>query len=335
MRLTPRLLLSVTALALIAAAPKAAPTAPPVVEEPKPPKGIIGKSDPCMIMRVVDGDTADVQVRDKVERLRLLDMDTEESWPSASKPVTPFGLETSKWAKAFLAAREPCWVEYGPERRDAYDRLLGYLWRREGKAWKMYNLQAVERGFSPYFTKYGYSGEHHAEFVAAEKSAQDGQKGIWAEGAAGLRGKYTGKDGLRAWWDERADSLKAFAAIGAGRPDLIDTRGHYDELRTHAGERVIVFTSIREPVESAGTWAGKCEGRLHENLQIVAEQAGATEKQGATEKALQASVGRYRYFAGRIERAGDRGDLRLVIAEPGDVSTVAPARAARALDAAP
>src|SRR5687768_10651258 len=143
------------------------------------PAGIVGSSDPCVVVRIVDGDTADVEVRGKNERLRLLAIDTEESWPSPSKPVTPFGLETSKWAKGFLAAEEPCWVEYGAEKYDAYDRLLAYLWRREGGEWKMYNLQAVERGYSPYFTKYGYSEHHHAAFVAAEKRAQKAKRGIW------------------------------------------------------------------------------------------------------------------------------------------------------------
>lgn len=287
------------------------------------PEVIPGKADPCTIVRVVDGDTADVLVRGKTERLRLLAIDTEESWPSPGKPVTPFGLETSKWAKGFLASEEPCWVEYGPERRDVYDRLLAYLWRQEGKTWTMYNLQSVERGYSPYFSKYGYSEKHHERFVAAEKRAQKANKGIWdPSNEADLRGKYLGEGGLRPWWDERAESLKAWAAIGAKRRDIIDTRTRWDEARAKSGARVTLFTSIRQPDESGGRWVGKCEGKLYEPLEILAKD-GDTE----IEKALRASVGKYRYFTGVVELAEDGKTLRLTIDDGSDVRASAPAPA--------
>ncbi len=275
------------------------------------PKGIIGSSDPCVIVRIVDGDTADVAIRGKTERLRLLAIDTEESWPSPSKPVTPFGLETSKWAKGFLVAEEPCWVEYGPERYDAYDRLLAYLWRKDTGEWKMYNLQAVERGYSPYFTKYGYSENHHASFVAAEKRAQKAKKGIWDPGnSADLRGKYLGPDGLRTWWDDRADSLKAFEKVREEHPEIVDTRTRYPVLMRRHGETVTVFTSIRQADESGSQWVGKCEGKLHESFEVLGEDA-------VTEDALRGTVGKYRYFTGRIDVDGKT--VRLFVSTPDDV----------------
>jgi len=279
------------------------------------PAGIAGGSDPCVIVRIVDGDTADVLIRGKQERLRLLAIDTEESWPSPQKPVTPFGLETSKWAKGFLSAEEPCWVEYGSEKYDAFDRLLAYLWRREGGEWKMYNLQAVERGYSPYFTKYGYSENHHAAFVAAEKRAQRAKKGIWDPGnAADLRGKYLGPDGLRAWWDDRAEALKTFEKVRAERPEIIDTRTRYPELKRRHGETVTVFTAIRQANDAGSQWIGKCEGKLHESFEILAEGGSAK-----TEDVLRGTVGRYRYFTGRVEVEGKK--VRLHVASPEDVRT--------------
>lgn len=301
-------------------------TASSAPKAPAKPEVIPGKADPCTIVRIVDGDTADVLIRGKTERLRLLAIDSEESWPSPAKPVTPFGLETSKWAKSFLASEEPCWVEYGPERRDVYDRLLAYLWRQEGKDWRMYNLQAVERGYSPYFTKYGYSEKHHDRFVAAEKKAQKGNKGIWdPSNEADLRGKYLGEGGLRPWWDERAESLKKWNAIAAKRPEIIDTRTRWGDAKARSGTRVTLFTSIRQPDETGGRWVGKCEGKLYEPLEII-----AADGDGEVERALRASVGKYRYFTGVVELAEDTKTLRLTVDSDGDVRPEPPpAKSAR------
>lgn len=329
MHVLSRSLLAVASLVLVAAAPAAAPKAKAKAAPGKPaadpaatPKGILGKADPCVILRVVDGDTADVLVKGKEERLRLLDMDTEESWPSASKPVTPFGLETSKWAKSFLSSEEPCWIEYGAEKRDVYDRLLAYLWRKQDGRWQMYNLQAIEHGYSPYFTKYGYSTHHHEAFLAAEKSAQEAKKGIWdASNESDLRGRYLGPDGLRVWWDARAEQLKAWNAIAKYREDIIDMRENFRFGKAQAGKRIIAFTAIRQAGQDGSMWVGKCEGRLFEPLEIVATGGDST-----VEEALRGTIGHYRYFTGVVNLADDNKTLRITIERPEDVSITAPER---------
>lgn len=323
MRTAFRPFLVAAALACVAAGPAAAP-------RPAVPEGIVGKADPCTILRIIDGDTADVRVKGKEERLRLLDMDTEESWPSASKPVTPFGLETSKWAKSFLAAEEPCWIEYGDEKRDVYDRLLAYLWRKQDGRWQMYNLQAIERGYSPYFTKYGYSTHHHDAFVAAEKAAQEAKKGIWdASNEYDLRGKYLGPDGLRAWWDARAEQLVAWNAIAKHREDIIDMRANFRFAKAQAGKRITAFTAIRQAGESGAMWVGKCEGRLFEPLEIIAANGDT-----GVEEVLRDSIGHFRYFTGVVNVAEDGKTLRIAIEKPSDVSIAAPPRPGAAPPAA-
>jgi len=320
-----RLLLVASALLLLAAAPAAKPAAskpvkPPPAAEPTPPKGILGRADPCTIMRIVDGDTADVQVRGKEERLRLLDMDTEESWPSASKPVTPFGLETSKWAKSFMSSEEPCWIEYGGEKRDVYDRLLAYLWRQQDGKWQMYNLQAIEKGYSPYFTKYGYAPKHHDAFVTAEKRAMEAKRGIWdPTNETDLRGKYLGADGLRAWWDERAETLKAFDAISKHRDDILDMRSSVRFAKSKEGQEIIAFAAIRQAGQDGALWVGKCEGKLYEPLEIVGSD-------GSVEEVLRKSIGKYRYFVGVPALSEDKKTLRITITDAEDIHMSAPPR---------
>jgi endonuclease YncB( thermonuclease family) len=292
---------------------------------PARPAGAVGETDPCKVVRVVDGDTVRVIVGGKEEALRLLAIDTEESHNSVAKKITPFGLETSVWAKSFIQEGQPCVLEYGPERRDVYDRLLAYLWLIEDGTWKDYNLQTVEKGYAPYFTKYGYSREHHAEYVAAQKAAQEKKLGVWDPSNEGnLRGTYLGPDGLIAWWNERADALAVFEKDARTRPDIVDTRMHYNLIRDQVDAAkgpltLTIFTSIRNPDEKSSTWVGKCEGKLGQTLEIVAA-GGASE----TESVLKASVGKYRYFTGTIARKEEGKGLRLAILKAEDVMAAVP-----------
>jgi micrococcal nuclease len=280
-------------------------------QAPAPPKG-----EACVIDRVVDGDTTDVRLEGRVERVRLLALDTEESWPSASKPVTPFGKETSAWAKSFLTAGEPCVVEIGGERRDIYGRLLAYLWRKQGGAWVMYNLEALARGYSPYFTKYGYSREHHDELARAQARAQAEHRGLWDPANAGhLRGDYLGADGLLARWNERADALAAFAAFAPRRPDIIEVRRDFARAKSAAGKRVVIFTALRSGKDEGGRFVGRAEGSPHDRLDIVGTQP-------EVDALLRNLLERYRYFYGAL--AEERGGLRLTIDRPGDVLTAPP-----------
>ena len=297
---------------------------------PDKPSGITGESDPCTLGRVIDGDTVDVKIGAKQDRLRLLDIDTEESHNSVAKKITPFGLTTSDWAKGYIESGGPCWVEYGPERRDVYDRLLAYLWIKKDGAWEDYNLSTIKKGYAPYFTKYGYSKNHHAEFAAAQKKAEEENVGVWDPANEGnLRGTYLGPTGLIAWWNERADSLAQFDKEARMRPDILDTRIHWELVRDHAGAKQTVFTSIRNPDEKGSGFVGKCEGKLYQPTEIVALNG-----ESSVEDALKASVGKYRYFTGMVTLSEDRKTIRLEIAKVTDISATPPPKTSVAKPAA-
>jgi len=264
-----------------------------------------------VLVRVIDGDTVVARLRGREEHVRLLGIDTEESIHSSNKPVTEFGRATSAWAKSWLPAGATCWLEWGPERRDVYERLLAYLWYDAGGGWRHYNLEAIERGFTPYFTKYGYSGEHHDDFVAAEQRARAARVGLWApENEGRLRGEYLGPHGLEALWNGRAEALRRFDADRArGRRDVVAVRGGLGELRRRLGERVTVFAAVRVARLDGDSWVGNCEGSPREPFEIALPAAYAGR--------LAALLERYRYFTGVLQRA-ERG-LRLVVATPDDV----------------
>jgi endonuclease YncB( thermonuclease family) len=312
-RLAPALL-ALCAGACAAARGETSPSA-----EPAPgarPTSARGRGEACSLVRVVDGDTVVVLLRGREEHVRLLAVDTEESIHSSSKPVTEFGRATSAWAKAWVPAGAGCWLEWGPERRDVYDRLLAYFWYDAGGGWRHYNLELIERGWSPYFTKYGYSREHHDDFVAAEGQARTARVGLWApENAGSLRGTYLGPDGLEAQWNGRAEALRRFdEARAAGRRDVVAVRGGLAELRKRLGQRVTVFAAVRTTTVDGGWWVGRCEGSPRDPFEIALPLTQASP--------LGPMIERYRYFTGVLTKA-DRG-LRLEVASPNDVREEAP-----------
>ena len=203
-------------------------------------------------------------------------------------------------------------------RRDVWDRLLVYLWY-EGEN---FNLRTVKDGYSPYFPKYGFSGTHHQEFVAAEAAAKKKGLGIWdTSRASDLRGDYTE---LRAWWDRRGEILRTFDNQYAQRGDIFaPRRGDYWIMRkNNMGKRITVFTSIRSGKMAGSVFLGKAEGALNQVLFIV----GLASKAEIVET-LQDSVGEYKYFTGKLIEGID-GKPRLIIRGVGDVSDTPPARQA-------
>jgi endonuclease YncB( thermonuclease family) len=177
------------------------------------------------IEKVVDGDTIHIMRNGKIEKLRLLSVDTEEKMASGTsasgtKPPTVFGEECAQWAQGFFAglakdgAKPKIGIAFpnGKEQYDFYGRLLCTVILPDGTD---YNLMIVEMGKSPYFSKYGWSETDHEAFVAAQKSARAAQRGIWdpktnqptTPGVPSAKRPY---EKLVPWWDARAEAVQAF-----------------------------------------------------------------------------------------------------------------------------
>lgn len=146
------------------------------------------------VTNVVDGDTIDIQLAGKEERVRLLLVDTPET-VHPSKPVQPFGPEASKYAKDILAGEEVR-VEYDGPKRDHYDRLLAYIWI-DGEN---FNQQLLEKGFARYAYVYDPPYTHAVTMSEAESRAKQQEKGIW-----NIDG-YVTEEGFSAQEKEESDS---------------------------------------------------------------------------------------------------------------------------------
>jgi micrococcal nuclease len=129
-----------------------------------------------LVTEVHDADTVSIKVKSlagfplKTERLRLIGIDAPELRQE------PWGRRAKRAFKKMLA--ETDWVvrvEFDVEQRDQYGRLLGYLWKKDGR---MINERLLEEGFAVLYTV-PPNVKYAERFVQAQKRAQALGKGIW------------------------------------------------------------------------------------------------------------------------------------------------------------
>lgn len=150
----------------------------------------------AVVTHVVDGDTVDVELDGKKERIRLLLVDTPEVNVS-DKPPQPFGPEATEFAEQVLSGKEVRLEFDGPE-RDKYDRMLAYLWIGDS----LFNQMLLEEGLARVAYVYDPPYKYYDDLVAAQEKAKLEKKGIWS-----IDG-YVKEDGF----DEQAVMMKEESA---------------------------------------------------------------------------------------------------------------------------
>ncbi len=145
------------------------PAPSPVPAAPAAPAGELRT-----VVRAVDGDTV---VLDGNEKVRLIGINTPET-VDPRRPVQWYGKEASAYTGRLLKGKRVR-VEYDVERKDRYGRTLAYLTLEDGT---FVNLRLVEEGYAMAY-RYPPNVRHAPEFLAAEKRAREGRKGLWSDAA--------------------------------------------------------------------------------------------------------------------------------------------------------
>ncbi len=128
------------------------------------------------IVKVVDGDTIDVQLNGQTVRLRLIGINTPES-VDPRRPVECFGKQASDRAKQLLTGQTVL-LENDPSQqdRDQYDRLLRYVWFPDGR---FFNFEMVVQGYAYEYT-YNVPYKYQSAFKKAQRYAERQQLGLWS-----------------------------------------------------------------------------------------------------------------------------------------------------------
>ena len=128
------------------------------------------------VIETIDGDTIDVRIGYKRQRIRLLGIDTPET-KDPRKPVQCFGREASERTHKLLPPGTIVQLEHDLEKHDAYNRLLAYVWRASDGLFV--NLDLVAGGYADILS-IPPNTAHADEFRAAMTAAKATPAGLWA-----------------------------------------------------------------------------------------------------------------------------------------------------------
>ena len=136
------------------------------------------------IVSVVDGDTVDVRIGGREERVRLIGIDT----PETKRPDTPvecFGPEATAFTEALLPPGTRVRLERDVVGRDDYGRLLAYVHLLDaqdaagGSGDLFVNLEIVRQGYARPLT-IAPNVTYASLFADAARDAEAADLGLWS-----------------------------------------------------------------------------------------------------------------------------------------------------------
>jgi endonuclease YncB( thermonuclease family) len=140
------------------------------------------------VVRVIDGDTIEVQFTDgHTDKVRLIGVNTPES----TIRIEPYGEEASNFTKKILESRT-VYLEKDVSERDKYQRLLRLVWlelpdeiNEQNIRGKMFNAILVLEGYAQVAT-FPPDVKYADYFVKFQREAREAGRGLWgaAEKAA-------------------------------------------------------------------------------------------------------------------------------------------------------
>lgn len=174
-----RLIVCLLVVLLVACSSAASQPTVTVADYPPLPADLVR----ARVVRVVDGDTVDVRLDGRVERVRLIGINTPES-VDPRRPAECFGVEAAASARAMLDGQVAL-LEADPSQgdRDPNGRLLRYLWLADGR---LVNLEQIAQGYAFEYT-YAAPYRYQDQFRAAERTARAAEAGLWSPATCGGR----------------------------------------------------------------------------------------------------------------------------------------------------
>jgi micrococcal nuclease len=137
------------------------------------------------VTKTVDGDTIEVQIGKKKEKIRLIGVDTPET-KDPRKPVQCFGKEASAVTKKKLLNKKVhLEVDAKQGEKDKYQRVLAYIILEDGTN---FNEWLIKEGYAFEYT-YNVPYKYQKQFKNAEKYAMENNRGLWDENTCNGNGR--------------------------------------------------------------------------------------------------------------------------------------------------
>ncbi len=127
------------------------------------------------VTQVFDGDTIEVNVDGKKEKIRFIGVDTPETH-DPRKAVQCFGKSASNFTSSKLLNKQ---VRLESDslstNRDRYSRLLRYVYLTDGS---LINSKIIEEGYGFAYTAFDFQKSN--EFKALQDQARSQKRGLWS-----------------------------------------------------------------------------------------------------------------------------------------------------------
>lgn len=137
-------------------------------EDPPTPERL----EEATVVDAVDGDTVDVRLDHRTERVRLIGVDTPELH-DPRPAVRQLAREAARFTRTHLVGRR-VGLELDVQTHDRYGRLLAYVW----SSGRLYNLVLLEEGYARVLTV--PPNVRYAErFLACERLSRAERRGLW------------------------------------------------------------------------------------------------------------------------------------------------------------
>jgi micrococcal nuclease len=141
---------------------------------------------PARVLKVIDGDTLDVELDGRSWRVRLIGVDAPESHDSAKldrlvarghdrQAVMALGRRATAFARERLSDGHMA-LELDVDTRDRYGRLLAYVWLPDGT---LLNAALLEHGQARLLT-IPPNVRYVDRLVPLERDARRARRGMWA-----------------------------------------------------------------------------------------------------------------------------------------------------------
>ena len=127
------------------------------------------------VLKVIDGDTVDIDIKGNTERVRLIGVNTPET-KHPTKPIECFGPDASAYLTQLLPKGTHVRIERDIEARDRYGRMLLYLYRESDNLF--INLDLVSHGYGTPMS-IEPNTFHRNDFVHAAALAETTNVGLW------------------------------------------------------------------------------------------------------------------------------------------------------------
>lgn len=144
---------------------------------------------PCVVQRVMDGDTFQCKLSSGEEvKVRLIGVDTPESSanPKAYKDVErsgrsikeiiKMGKEAKSFAESLLPQGTEVLLEFDVQKTDRYGRLLAYVWLPDRR---MLNEVLIREGYAQVYTVQP-NVKYQERLLSAQRKAMEEGRGFWS-----------------------------------------------------------------------------------------------------------------------------------------------------------